>query len=366
MLQKDFIAILSGLEDHRMDRKKEHLLIDIVVITLAGVVCGAENWNQLELFGNSKLDWFRTFLKLPNGIPSHDTFNRFYSQMDPDKLELIFREWVNSIAKIQKGELICVDGKTIRGAKEHGKKSLIHMVSAWASVNCLVLGQVKVDDKSNEITAIPELLDSLFIEDCVISIDAMGCQKEIVKTIRRKNANYILAVKGNQKTLELAIEDSFRFLKADHFNESLDAGHGRIETRKCSVITNLEHLENIGEWLDIKSIIKIESTRYDKVKKTTEEASRIYISSLDVDPSIFQAYIRSHWGIENNLHWMLDVAFNEDKSRKRAGNSAQNFSSINKMALIMLKNETSVKGSIMTKRLNAGWNETFLKSVLGF
>jgi len=366
MLKKDFVTLLLGLEDHRMDRKKEHLLVDIVVITLAGVICGAENWNQIEMFGNSKKKWFETFLKLPNGIPSHDTFNRFFSLLDPDKLELIFREWVNSIVDLHKGELISIDGKTIKGAKEHGKKSLIHMVSAWANTNSLVLGQLKVNEKSNEITAIPELLESLFIEDCVISIDAMGCQKEIVKTIRDKNADYILAVKGNQKMLEQQINDSFRFIEPNSFDESLDSGHGRVETRKCSVITNLEHIETQNEWRDIKSIIKVETIRYNKTKETTENATRIYISSLSLDANLFQEYIRSHWGIENKLHWMLDVAFNEDASRKRAGNSAQNFSVVNKIALMMIKSDTTIKASIASKRLNAGWNEEFLKTILGF
>ena len=281
-------------------------------------------------------------------------------------MEHIFREWISSIAQIQKGELISIDGKTIRGAKEHGKKSLIHMVSAWASSNSLILGQLKTNEKSNEITAIPELLESLFIEDCIISIDAMGCQKDIVKKIRSKNAAYILAVKGNQKILEQGIEDSFRFLKVADFNETLDFGHGRVETRKCSVITNLEHIENKADWVDIKSIIKIETNRYNKAQKTNQEAVRFYISNLDIDASIFQNHIRSHWGIENNLHWMLDVAFNEDASRKRAGNSAQNFSIINKIALMMIKKDTSIKGSVATKRLNAGWNQGFLKSLLGF
>jgi len=365
MKNKNIIELLSKIEDHRIERRKAHLLTDIIVITMAAVICGAENWNQIEMFGKSKHDWFKTFLKLPNGIPSHDTFNRFFAVLDPDKFENVFREWVKSISKKITNEVISIDGKTIRGAKEHGNKSPIHMVSAWANSNNLVLGQLKVNEKSNEITAIPELLDAIFIKDCIITIDAMGCQITIAKKVIKEGGDYILAVKGNQKTLQQNIEDSFRFLKPDDVSESLDAGHGRVEERICSVIKNLEHIENIKDWKGIKTIIKIDSSRFFKSTKKQENSTRIYISSLDASAENFQEYIRSHWGIENKLHWCLDVAFREDASRKRAGDSAQNFSVINKIALTMLKKDT-LKASIMTKRLNAGWNETYLKKILEF
>lgn len=365
-MNKNLIEILSSIEDHRIDRKKEHLLVDITVITISAVICGAENWNQIEMFGNSKVEWFKSFLELPNGIPSHDTFNRFFSQLCPDKFETIFREWVQSISEKMEGQVISVDGKTIRGAKEHGKKSPIHMVSAWANTNNIVLGQLKVNEKSNEITAIPELLRTLFVAGCIITIDAMGCQSEITKTIIEQKADYILAVKGNQKTLEQNIEDSFLFLKPDAISESTDAGHGRVEMRKCLVLTNLSHIENPAKWENLKTLIKIESERYIKSTGVTEKSSRIYISSLDISAEMFQDHIRNHWGIENKLHWCLDVSFHEDASRKRAGNSAENFSSVNKIALNLLKNEKTLKASMMTKRLNAGWNPTYLKKILGF
>ena len=366
MDEKTLLEILANLNDHRIERKKEHLLIDIVVITIASVICGAENWNQIQMFGQSKYEWFKTFLKLPNGIPSHDTFNRFFSLLEPDKFESIFMEWVSTISKRIKGEVINIDGKTIRGAKNLGKKSPIHMVSAWANSNNLVLGQIKVNEKSNEITAIPELLKILLVENCIITIDAMGCQTQIAQKIIDQNADYILAVKGNQKELEQNIEDSFRFLKAEQIHEDLDAGHGRVETRKCSVITNFEYLENKEKWVNLKSIVKIESERYFKSTGKTEISSRIYISSLKDTAENFQNYIRSHWGIENKLHWTLDVSFREDASRKRTGNSAQNFSVVNKIALNLLKNDTSIKASVMSKRLNAGWNQEYLKNILGF
>jgi predicted transposase YbfD/YdcC len=360
------LETLLAIEDHRIDRKKAHLLEDIIVITMAAVICGAENWNQIEMFGKLKSPWFKSFLKLPNGIPSHDTFNRFFSLMDPDKFELIFKDWVQKISEKIKGEVISIDGKTIRGAKSHGSKSAIHMVSAWASNNNMVLGQVKVNEKSNEITAIPELLESLFVEDCVITIDAMGCQSEIAAKIIDQKADYILAVKGNQKELQQNIEDSFRFLKADDFAQEIDAGHGRVETRKCYVIKNLEHLENPKKWKAIKAVIKIESERFIKTTEITERSTRLYISSLDISAELFQKNIRAHWAIENKLHWTLDVSFHEDASRKRAENSAQNFSAMNKIALNVLKNDKTLKASVATKRLSAGWDENYLKTVLGF
>lgn len=366
MDEKTLLEILANLNDHRIERKKEHLLIDIVVITIAAVICGAENWNQIQMFGQSKYDWFKTFLKLPNGIPSHDTFNRFFSLLEPDKFESIFMEWVSTISTRVKGEVINIDGKTIRGAKNLDKKSPIHMVSAWANSNNLVLGQIKVNEKSNEITAIPELLEVLLVENCIITIDAMGCQVQIAQKIIDQKADYILAVKGNQKELEQNIEDSFRFFKADEIHEDIDAGHGRVEIRKCSVITNFEYLDNKTKWVNLKSIVKIESERYFKSTGKTEKSSRIYISSLQDTAENFQNYIRSHWGIENKLHWTLDVSFREDASRKRAGNSAQNFSVVNKTALNLLKNDISIKASVMSKRLNAGWNQEYLKNILGF
>lgn len=366
MRNKNIIELLSKIEDHRIERRKEHSLTDIIVITISAVICGAENWNQIEMFGKSRLDWLKTFLKLPNGIPSHDTFNRFFSILDPKKFEAVFREWVESISQKITNEVISIDGKTIKGAKEHGNKSQIHMVSAWANSNNLIFGQLKVKEKSNEITAIPELLDAIFIKDCIITIDAMGCQIAIAKKIIKEEGNYILAVKGNQKTLQLNIEDSFLFLKPDTVSKSIDAGHGRVEERTCSVIKNLEYIENSKDWEGIKTIVKVESSRYFKSTKKHEISTRIYISSLEESAENFQEYIRSHWGIENKLHWCLDVAFHEDDSRKRAGNSAQNFSLINKIALTMLKNDTSLKGSIMTKRLYAGWEITFLRKVMKF
>jgi predicted transposase YbfD/YdcC len=298
---------------------------------------------------------------LPNGIPSEDTMIWLFSSINNLDFENCFIEWLNSISTLSKGQVIAIDGKTIRGPKSHGKKSAIHMVSAWSFENNLVLGQIKVDEKSNEITAIPELLEILDIEGSIITIDAMGCQKQIAKTIIDNGANYILAVKENQAALLEKIQDEFLFSKHTKEDISIDGDHGRIETRICSAITNFQHLEKDGEWECLNAVIKIQSKReFKNSDKPTENAVRYYISSCNLDPNEFQTSIRSHWGIENKLHWVLDVGFNEDASRKRNLNAAQNYSILLKIAINLLKNEKSEKQGIKGKRLKAGWDAAYL------
>jgi predicted transposase YbfD/YdcC len=361
---KSPIEYFSNLPDPRVDRTKEHLLEDIIFITIAAVICGAETWNDIENYGKAKEVWFKEFLRLPGGIPSHDTFNRLFSALDPQPLEDSFVEWVKDIADLTCGEVVSIDGKSLRGSREKGAKSIVHMVSAWAGENQLSLGQVKVDEKSNEITAIPKLLEVLAIKDCIVTIDAMGCQTDIAKRIIEKGADYILAVKGNQGTLENEIEDTIRFSSPVDQWEDTDFGHGRIETRKCFVYTDLSHIEKPGRWEELKSIIKIESVRYIKSEAKEELECRLYISSLMPDAKIIGEAIRSHWGIENSLHWQLDVSFGEDKSRKRTGYAAQNFSIINRIALNLLKNDKSKKRSLKGKRLDAGWDNEYLIRIL--
>jgi predicted transposase YbfD/YdcC len=275
-------------------------------------------------------------------------------------------EWVNSISEITKGQVIAIDGKTLCGAKSKGVKSPVHMVSAWANENNLVLGQVRVNDKSNEITAIPELLDKLMIQGNIITIDAMGTQTEIIDKIIKKEADYILAVKENQKQLLKEIIDEFKFSKEIEVDTNIDIGHGRIETRKCSVISNFLFIENKDEkWKKLNQVIKIESIReFKNSDKPTEKATRFYISSLENNANQYQKNIRSHWGVENKLHWTLDVGFSEDASRKRNKNAAQNYSVLLKIALNLLKNEKTEKQGIAGKRLKAGWNENYLLKVL--
>jgi len=261
--------------------------------------------------------------------------------------------------------VIAIDGKTLRGAKSHGEKSPVHMVSAWACENALVLGQVKVSEKSNEITAIPELLDLLCVEDAVITIDAMGCQEKIVEKIIANDADYILAVKENQEGLYQDIVNEFSLSNSAGSTSQLDFGHGRIENRACSIITDLHRIGSKGKWKELKTIIRIESTReFKNSKKPTEKSVRYYISSCSRDAEFFQSAIRSHWAIENSLHWVLDVAFSEDASRKRQGNAAQNYSVLLKVALNLLKNEKTEKQGVKGKRLKAAWDEKYLSNVL--
>jgi predicted transposase YbfD/YdcC len=358
------ISIFKQVEDPRSHINQLHNLIDILLIGIISVISGAETWKQMVEFARSKEDFLNTFLELPKGIPSEDTMNRVFSSIDSQQFELCFIEWVNSIADLSKGQVIAIDGKTIRGAKK-GKKSPVHMVSAWACESNLVLGQIKTVEKSNEITAIPELLGILDIAEQTVTIDAMGTQKEIAKTIIDNGANYILAVKENQAQLLEDIQDEFKFTK--HLDVSLneDLGHGRIETRTCSVISDFKFIENQNDWKKLASVIRVESIReFKNSDKKIEKATRYYISNLKNRASIFQENIRSHWAIENKLHWTLDVAFSEDVSRKRIGNAAQNYSVLLKIALNLLKNEKTEKQGIKGKRLKAGWDNQYLLKVL--
>jgi len=358
-------GIFGQIEDHRSHVNKLHNLVDILLIGITAVISGAETWEQMVRFAKSKEAFLNKFLELPNGIPSKHTINRVFSAIDSQQFESCFIDWVNSIADLSKGQIIAIDGKTIRGAKSYGKKSPIHMVSAWACENNLVLGQVKTDEKSNEITAIPELLKILDVTGNTVSIDAMGTQKEIAEKIISLDADYILAVKGNQPQLLEHIQDEFRFSNQTETYTNHDLGHGRIETRTCNVIKDFQFIEHNNGWKNLNCVIKIESTReFKNSDKPIEKATRYYISSLLNNASEFQTKIRSHWAVENKLHWTLDVAFSEDASRKRAGNAAQNYSILLKIALNLLKNESSKKLSMKSKRLEAGWNDDYLLKVL--
>jgi predicted transposase YbfD/YdcC len=361
---KSPLFYFSGLKDPRIDRTKLHLLEDIIAIAILSILCGADTWNDMEEFGKAKIAWLKTFLKLPEGIPSHDTFRRVFSLLDPKQLQRCFIEWTKSVAILTQGEVISIDGKAICGSRDKKKNSIVHMVSAWAGVNNIVLGQVKVDDKSNEITAIPELINLLVLKGCIVTIDAMGCQKEIARAIVSAEADYILALKGNQGNLLEQAEDSFRFLETQSVEVEIDAGHGRVENRKCTVVSDLSMIEKKDDWEKLKSLVRIEAERYIKSTGKTEKETRYYISSLAADASLINKSIRSHWGIENGLHWTLDVAFNEDNSRNRDGHAAQNFSVLRRIALNLLKNETTTKCGVKGKRLKAGWDNGYLQKIL--
>jgi len=361
----NLMSIFGSIEDPRSHINQLHNLVDILFIGIISVICGAETWKQMIEFANSKEKFLKKFLELPNGIPSEDTINRVFSSIDSSQFESCFIDWVNSISNLLQGQVIAIDGKTIRGAKSKGKKSPVHMVSAWANQNNLVLGQVRVNEKSNEITAIPELLDKLFIEGNIITIDAMGTQTDIADKIIENKADYILAVKENQPQLLEEIKDEFRFSRDIETDTDIDFGHGRIETRTCSVISDFQFIEDDKKWNKLQQIIKIESIReFKNSNKQSEKATRYYIASLIDTAANYQKNIRSHWGVENKLHWTLDVAFSEDASRKRNNNAAQNYSILLKIALNLLKNEKTEKQGIAGKRLKAGWNEDYLLKVL--
>lgn len=358
------LQFFAGIKDPRLERTKDHLLLDIIFITIAAVICGAETWNDIEAFGKAKQEWLKSFLKLPNGIPTHDTFNRVYAALDSKELGQCFLSWTQSVTKLTAGEVVSIDGKALRGSRDQGKKSIVHMVSAWAGINNIVLGQQKVDSKSNEITAIPPLLAVLVLKGCIVTIDAMGCQKDIASAIVAKEADYILAVKGNQGELHQHLQESFRFIQPSSVAQEIDLGHGRIEKRVCSVIHDLSMIEQKDQWIKLHSLIKIDAERQIKSTGETQKETRYYISSLQSDAQQLNRCVRSHWKIENSLHWVLDVAFHEDQSRKRAGKAAENFSVINRIALNLLKNEVSTKQGVKGKRLKAGWSTDYLEHVL--
>ena len=361
----------ESLPDPRIDRQKRHNLIDITTITICAVICGAEAWTHIEEFGKAKEDWFRTFLELPNGIPSHDTFGRFFSLLDPQAFQETFLQWVQSVNDVFKGQVVAIDGKCLRRSHDRNKnKSAIYMVSAWASANQLVLGQVKTDEKSNEITAIPKLLRALEIKGCIVTIDAAGCQKNIAAQIRSQEADYVLALKGNQGALREYVEDYFTtamendFLGLAHdYFETTNGDHGRVEVRRHWTIDQFGDFPGKAAWKDLRTIGLVESERHIGGEVTTEH--RYYIASVIADAEHFASCVRTHWGVENGLHWSLDVSFREDDCRVRQGYASENFAVIRHIAMNLLKKEKSFKGGLKAKRLRAGWVQDYLIKILG-
>lgn len=367
-METNLLCIFSSLQDNRREITKFYELNDILLMAVISVLCGADSWNDIEGYCVAKEEWLTELLDLKNGIPSHDTFNRVISGIDHKEFEKCFAKWTASLMeKSGHREIINLDGKTVRGAKTKGGKSLIHTVNAWACRSNIALGQVKTEQKSNEIVAIPEILDLLFVEKSIITIDAMGCQKDIAEKIIDKQADYVLAVRDNQPTLHEQVKDEFLFAKQLEVYESMDMGHGRIETRKCSVIHDFQFIEPTNGWKNLASVIKIESTReFKNSDKPTEKSQRFYIASFITDAENFNQIIRSHWSIENKLHWTLDMVFDEDRDRKRTANGSQNFSLLNKIALNLLKNEKTVRLGLKGKQLKAGWDNNYLKKLINF
>jgi predicted transposase YbfD/YdcC len=360
----------SGVEDPR-ESNRRHLLLDIIIIAICAAICGADTWTDVELFGKAKEKWFRRFLELPHGIPSHDTFGRVFALLDPEQFQQCFQEWIAAVEERTQGQIVAFDGKQLRRSydKTSGKKA-IYMVSAWASENSIVLGQRKVDEKSNEITAVPKLLDMLEISGCIVTADAMNCQRAIAKKAVENDADYVFVVKENQGRLLKTIRglfddlDEMRWVDYDYY-KTVNGGHGRIETRQCWTTSDPEYLQyiaSIGDWPGLQSIGMIEAKR--RTDEGTTVKRRCFISSLASNAEQLLYSVRTYWGIENKLHWVLDLAFREDESRVRKGNGPQNFAVLRHIALNLLRREDTAKISIRAKRKKAGWDNDYLLKVL--
>jgi len=361
-------SIFESLTDPRMERTKRHQLFDIVILTLCATLGGANSYADVERFGKAKLAWFLRHLELPNGIPSHDTIGRVFARLNPAELINCLDRWLRSLGESLDGKTVSIDGKTLRGSLDAAaEKSGLHLVSAWASEARLVLGQVAVAAKSNEITAIPLLLDLLELTDAVVTIDAMGCQKAIAAKIRDKGADYVLALKGNQEKIHEATRDAFeaelisggRRLKRFTTKET---NRGRVETREYSVMPVPDDLVGKEEWRDLRSLVMVVRVRTIQGRETGEV--HFYLTSLAAKPKIIARHIRGHWGIENTLHWTLDVTFTEDKSRIRKGHGPQIAAIFRRWVLSILQQDTSCNENIRGKRLLAGWNDAILESIL--
>jgi len=364
------IECFADLPDPRIDRCKKHKLIDIVVIGLCAVICGAEGPTDMEAFGEAKAEWLKQFLELPFGIPSHDTFGRVLSVIAPAEFERCLLNWVNAQVRLSGGEVVALDGKTLRGSHDRAKgQEAIEIVSAWAVSARLTLGQVKVADGSNEITAVPEVLRQLNVEGCIVTADALNCQKGIAAQIREQKADYVLVLKDNHKTLRAEVAEFLTSVREDRTwnyeigtHQTTDGEHGRVETRRYWQATAPDHLSEKAAWRDLTSVGMVEATRELGEQRTTEV--RYYLSSLPVDGPEFARAVRSHWGIENSCHWVLDVVLREDASRIRVGNAAENMSTLRRLALNLLRREKSEKRGVHVKRLKAALDEKYLLKVL--
>ncbi len=367
-----FVEPFASLPDPRIDRTKRHGLLDILVIALCAVICGAQGWEDIEEFGRAKETWLRQRLglALPNGIPSHDTFRRVFARLDPEAFGRAFLAWTHQLRVKRKGEVIALDGKTLRHSFDTAAgQAPLHLVSAWASENRLVLGQIKVADKSNEIPAFPALLSLLDIKDCVVTIDAMGCQREIARQIIDQGGDYLLALKENQGTLHEGVRLFFEDAREHGFGayparycRTVEKDHGRIETRQCWMVEAIDWLDGREAWAGLHSIGMVESQR--RIGEKTSIEVRYFISSVTRSVGRFARAVRGHWGIENSEHYILDVAFDEDACRIRRENGPENFATLRHIALNHLKREPTTKRGVKARLRKAAWDEEYLLKVL--
>lgn len=362
------ITILKEVPDPRIDRRKLHSLSDVLSIAICALLCGADSFEDMEVFGEAKSDWFETFLELPHGVPSHDTFNRVFAAIDPEKFLECFMRWTQSLRTAIAEEIVALDGKALRRAINAGDCPKV-VVSAWAAENGLALGQLKTDDKSNEITAVPKLLRVLELGGCIVTLDAMGCQKEIAKEIKEADADYVLALKGNHGLTHAEIKSYLdeaisRKAKELTYVEELDKGHGRLEIRRYWQSGQLEWFAERSAWEGLQSVGVVEAVRERNGQSSVER--RYYLSSLGVDVKRFARAVRSHWSIENQLHWVMDVNFKEDQSRARSGYAAENLATLRRWALNLIKADQQKKKRSLKGRMKAaGWDNRYLLHLLG-
>ena len=366
-----FFAHFADLQDPRLDRTKRHKLGDIAFIAVCAALCGANDFVAMETFGNEKHAWLRRYLELPNGIPSHDTFGRLFAALDAARFLGCFLSWADAVYEATGQRLIAIDGKAARASLDTAAgKSPLHVLSAWAAEGRLLLGQVAVDEKSNEITAVPKLLELLDLHGAIVTLDALNCQKEIAAKIREGGADYVLAVKGNQEHLEediinhFAARDEGRLRRRPRVAERQEKGHGREEYRRCEAFAVPATLRGLADWRDAASVCRV--TRVYTEKGQEKGEVRYYLSSLPPDAELLARAVRGHWGVENGLHWVLDMYFGEDRSRARTGAAAENMALLRRWALSLLRQDKTMRGGVENKRLQAGWNEKKLERLLGF
>lgn len=370
MSEQSLVEIFSVIKDPRQLSKVEHELIDVLILCILGVICGAEGWQDIEEVGRARLTWLQERGIFKKGLPVDDTIARIISAIDPEELQRCFVNWMSAVEQATDGKVVALDGKTLRHSYDKKKrKAAIHMVSAFAAENGVVMGQVKADDKSNEITAIPALLELLDLKGCIVTIDAMGCQEKIAEKIIQKDADYVLPVKGNQKQLHDEIKDFFltaqdyNFKSVDHdYFEENHKGHGRVEVRRYWITGVLETISKPGKWRSLNTIGMVEAERF--IDGKTSKETRFFISSIDADAKIFANAVRKHWSIENQLHWVLDVTFKEDDSRVRRDNASENFGVFRHVAINALRKEKTCKKGIKAKRYKAALQQDYAQKVL--